>query len=37
MNIFLLKSKSNATDTFKAQTGSKDIVEIDHVTSVVQL
>ncbi len=27
---------SNATDTFKAQKGSKDIFEIVHVTSVVQ-
>ncbi len=27
---------SNATDTFKAQKGSKDIVQIVHVTSVVQ-
>ncbi len=28
---------SNATNTFKAQKGSKDIVKIVHVTSVVQL
>ncbi len=27
---------SNATDTFKAQKGSKDIGKIVHVTSVVQ-
>ncbi len=27
---------SNATDTVKAQKGSKDIVKIVHVTSVVQ-
>ncbi len=27
---------SNATTTFKAQKGSKDIVKIVHVTSVVQ-
>ncbi len=27
---------SNTTDTFKAQKGSKDIVKIVHVTSVVQ-
>ncbi len=27
----------NATTTFKAQKGSKDIVKIVHVTSVVQL
>ncbi len=27
---------SNATDTFKAQKGSKDIIKIVHVTSVVQ-
>ncbi len=27
---------SNATDMFKAQKGSKDIIKIVHVTSVVQ-
>ncbi len=27
---------SNATDTFKAQKGNKDIVKIVHVTSVAQ-
>ncbi len=27
---------SNATDTFKAQKGSKDIGKIIHVTSIVQ-
>ncbi len=26
----------NATDTFKAQNGSKDIIKIVHVTSVIQ-
>ncbi len=28
---------SNVTTTFKAQKGSKDIIKIVHVTSVVQL
>ncbi len=28
---------SNASFTFKAQKGSKDIIKIVHVTSVVQL
>ncbi len=41
IKIFLMKSKSflidsNATDTYKAQKGSKDIVKTVHVTSVVQ-
>ncbi len=39
IKIFLLKSESlqsNATTTFKAQKGSKDIIKIVHVTSVVQ-
>ncbi len=30
-------SYPNATDRFKAQKGSKDIIKIVHVTSVVQL
>ncbi len=34
---FLTPIESNTTDTFKAQKGSKDIVKIVHVTSVVQL
>ncbi len=43
IKIFLMKPESfltcidsNATSTFKVQTGSKDIVKIIHVTSVVQ-
>ncbi len=43
VKIFLMKSESfltsidsNATDTFKAQKGSEDILKIVHVTSVVQ-
>ncbi len=36
IKIFLIKSESNATDTLKAQEGSKDIVKIVHLTSVVQ-
>ncbi len=44
MKIFLMKTESflnyidsNTTDTFKTQKGSKDILQIVHVTSVVQL
>ncbi len=33
---FWLCIDSNTTDTFKTQKGSKDIVKIVHVTSVVQ-
>ncbi len=42
IKIFLMKFESfltldsNATDTFKAQKRSKDIVKIFHATSVVQ-
>ncbi len=35
IKIFLMKD-SNENTTFKAQKGSKDIVKIVHVTSVVQ-
>ncbi len=42
IKIFLMKSGRflsdiNTTDTFKAQKGSKDVVKMVHVTSVVQL
>ncbi len=44
MNMFLMKSESfqtlyigsNVTTPFKVQKGSKDIIKIVHVTSVVQ-
>ncbi len=34
---FLTLLDSNATDMFKALKGSKDIIKIVHVTSVVKL
>ncbi len=35
-SFLTLHRDSNTTDTVKAQKGSKDIVKIVHVTSVVQ-
>ena len=37
MMIFLIKSKSYATTTFKAEKGGKDIIKIVHVIPILHL